>query len=219
MKHTQEEKLRYLVDELGRVDDRFLAETMTYRSPRTLSWKLPTAIAASVLAIVVSASLILGSILPSTPDVGTQAPNTPPAQNVPDTPLSPPSLDALLAESTHAPFGTIQSADAVNYFGGTYLVWQTSDSDTLYRSRELTDKETKRLISLIETGTPVGSVSPEQLCRVWLLCGDGTVITPYLPNTAGNIGMSVLFDYEAELLPSDELISCISDILNNQKGR
>lgn len=219
MKHTQEEKLNYLVDELGRVDDRFLAETMAYRSLRTRSWKIPTAIAASVLALAVSASIIFGSIRPSTPGDATQAPDTPPTQDTAPDAVPPLTLDALLADSANSPFGTIQSADEINYFEGAYLVWKTFDSDTLYRSRELTSKETARLFSLIGKGRPVGSVSPEQLCRVWILRGDGTVQTPYLPTTAGNVGMSVLFDYEAELLPSDELISCISDILNDQKGR
>ncbi len=217
MKHTQEEKLAYLADEIGRVEDRFLAEAMSYRAIRTRSWKLPTAIAASLLALVVSGSLIWGSLRPSTPDVPTQAP---PSSGVAPIPTPPPAtLDSILAEGAEAPFGIIQSADAIHYFDGAYLVWQTADSDTLYRSRDLTDSETQRLLSLINKGTHVGSESPRQVCRVWLLCGDGTVFTPYLPATAGNMGTSILFDYEAELHPSKALLSCISDILNIQKGR
>ena len=217
MKHTQDEKLAYLADEIGRVEDRFLAETMSYRSARTLSWKLPTAIAASILALVVSGSLIFGSLRPNTSDTPTQAPPTSDIGNAPTPP--PVTLDGILSEGAKTPFGIIQSADAIHYFEGVYLVWQTADSDTLYRSRDLTDSETKRLFSLIDKGAHVGSESPSQVCRVWLLRGDGTVLTPYLPNTAGNMGSSVLFDYEAELHPSKELISCISDILNIQKGR
>ena len=215
MTHTKEEQLAYLANEIGLVDDRFLMETIAYRSIKAPAWKIPTAIAASVLALAVSASVLFGTLRPTTGSQ-TESSGTPPQINEP---LPPVTLDSVLAEGTKAPFGTIQSADAINYFGGVYLVWQTSESDVLYRSRELTNAETARLISLIDTGTRAGNSSPSNLCRVWILCGDGSVLTPYLPTTAGNVGASALFDYEAELIPSDALISCISDILKDQKGR
>ena len=109
---------------------------------------------------------------------------------------------------------TIISAEEVTYFGSTYLILQYEGDETLYRSRDLTAREVERINSLLGKGESVGASSPELLCRVWLVCEDGTVLSPYLKNTDGNKGFAVLFDYEAEILPSSSLISCISDILN-----
>ena len=91
---------------------------------------------------------------------------------------------------------------------------QYEGDETLLRSRNLTKNEVSRIHNLLGKGESVGASSPDLLCRVWLVCGDGIVLSPYLKNTDGNKGHAVLFDYEAEILPSSDLISCISDILN-----
>ena len=47
---------------------------------------------------------------------------------------------------------------------------------------------------------------------VWVLDGKGNVSTPYLKTSRGNIGCEI-FDYEAEIIPDERLVDCISDIL------
>ena len=127
---------------------------------------------------------------------------------------TPATLDAFLVSNRASLNCTTLATNEVTYFGSTYLVLQYEGDETLYRSRNLTSREVDRILGLMGNGTNVGGESPELLCRVWLVCEDGTVLSPYLKNTDGNKGHAVLFDYEAEILPSAQLISCISDILN-----
>ena len=50
--------------------------------------------------------------------------------------------------------------------------------------------------------------------KVWLSYGDGTVVSPYLKHTRGNTGYGTLFDYSAEVEPSEKLTSTIHKLLN-----
>ena len=81
-------------------------------------------------------------------------------------------------------------------------------------SRALTKDEVDQIYRSIGKGTKVGDTSPSPDCHVWVLCGNGEVLSPYLLASAGNVGNAELFDYNAELIPSEQLISCIADILN-----
>ncbi len=124
------------------------------------------------------------------------------------------TLEALLSVSRKDAYATVAPGE-VDYFGEAYLLWQIEGDETLYRSRALTTAEVNRSIALIGQGTPVESAPTEgSLSRVYLVVGNGDVLTPYLPATDGNIGAAVLFDYSAELIPSESLISFLSDILN-----
>lgn len=46
-----------------------------------------------------------------------------------------------------------------------------------------------------------------QSVKVWFSDGKGTVITPFLRYSSGNIGYGTLFDYEVEQTPSEKLIA------------
>ena len=127
---------------------------------------------------------------------------------------APVTLDAFLDANRATLNCTEVQENEIDYFGSTYLILQYEGDETFYRSRNLTEREVDRILGLLGKGDEVGTSSPALLCRVWLVCEDGTVLSPYLKNTDGNKGHAVLFDYEAEILPSSGLISCISDILN-----
>ncbi len=222
MNEKRQQKAEYLLSELGGVHDVYLQEALTWKKQR-MDWKLPTAIAASVLALLVALPLLWPLIAPDPAGDGV----TPPPQGnlgaaeppmgdasedqLPSDPTTPMTLDAVLQAAT--PHSTVTSSDALSYFGDCYLAWQNAGEEGFSRSRALTTAEVDRILYLIRRGEPVGEVSPTPVSRVWLVLGDGTVWTPYLPLTDGNSGAAILFDYNAELLPSSELISCISGIL------
>ncbi len=223
MNENKQRKAEYLLSELGGVNDVYLQEALVWKKKR-MDWRLPTAIAASVLALLVSIPLLWPLILPERSDADITLPpqadldaSDPPADDgsddqPADTPTTPKTLDAVLLAAT--PHSTVTSADALSYFGGeSYLVWQSAGEEGFSRSRALEKNEVNRILSLIKRGSPVGEISPSPISRVWLVLEDGTVWTPYLPVTNGNGGAAILFDYNAELLPSAELISCISGIL------
>ena len=199
-------KAAFLLDEIGNVSDVYLQEALAYKKSRWNARPWIAAVACILAVVIVGGGLLTSPLLKNVFD-GSNKAEQPQA-------ATPATLDSFLSANRETLSCTKIAADEVNYFGSTYLVLQYEGDETLYRSRNLTSREVERINSLLGKGESVGADSPDLLCRVWLVCEDGTVLSPYLKNTDGNRGHAVLFDYEAEILPSSSLISCISDILN-----
>lgn len=206
MNRNKMNKAAFLFDEIGNIGDIYLQEALTYRK-RRISTQPWIAAVACILVVV-----LVGGALWNSPLFDNIAGESDKVEN-PET-VTPATLDAFLTENRATLNCTKISAGEVDYFGSAYLVLQYEEDETLWRSRDLTKGEVDRILDLLGKGDEVGTSSPELLCRVWLVCEDGTVLSPYLKDTDGNRGHAVLFDYEAEILPSSDLISCISDILN-----
>ena len=206
MNRNKMNKAAFLFDEIGNIGDVYLQEALTYRK-RRISAQPWIAAVACILVVV-----LVGGALWNSPLFDNIAGESDKVEN-PET-VTPATLDAFLTENRATLNCTKISAGEVDYFGSAYLVLQYEEDETLWRSRDLTKGEVDRILDLLGKGDEVGTSSPELLCRVWLVCEDGTVLSPYLKDTDGNRGHAVLFDYEAEILPSSSLISCISDILN-----
>lgn len=199
-------KAAFLLDEIGNVSDVYLQEALAYKKSRWNARPWIAAVACILAVVIVGGGLLTSPLLKNVFD-GSNKAEQPQA-------ATPATLDSFLSANRETLSCTKIAADEVNYFGSTYLVLQYEGDETLYRSRNLTAREVERINELLGKGDSVGANSPDLLCRVWLVCEDGTVLSPYLKNTDGNKGHAVLFDYEAEILPSSSLISCISDILN-----
>ena len=206
MNYNKMKKAAFLLDEIGNVSDVYLQEALSYKKERWSARPWITAVACILAVVLVGGGLLNSPLFDNIFGAFDKA-ETPEAS-------TPATLDSFLSDNRGALNCTVLAADEVNYFGSTYLILQYEGDETLYRSRNLTSREVERINKLLGKGDSVGASSPDLLCRVWLVCEDGTVLSPYLKNTDGNKGHAVLFDYEAEILPSSDLISCISDILN-----
>lgn len=197
-----------LLDAIGDVHDVWIQEAIVYKPARRMQ-KLSILITAACLALILALTPSVLRLL----------------KNAPDDPAAPPrretTVDAFLADNrTHFEQGgeslvtCLSSAEELDFFGGeAHVVWQYVNDDKLYVSRKLTSSEIKILTEEIDRAKPVGAVSPDLACRVWIIFGNGEVISPYLPNTDGNTAQAMLFDYEAELVPTDRFLSCISELI------
>ena len=206
MNRNKMNKAAFLFDEIGNIGDVYLQEALTYRKRRISTQPWIAAVACILVVVLVGGALLNSPLFDNIAGESNKVEN-------PET-VTPATLDAFLTENRATLNCTKISAGEVDYFGSAYLVLQYEEDETLWRSRDLTKGEVDRILDLLGKGDEVGTSSPELLCRVWLVCEDGTVLSPYLKDTDGNRGHAVLFDYEAEILPSSDLISCISDILN-----
>lgn len=201
-------KAAFLLDEIGNVSDVYLQEALAYKKSRWNARPWIAAVACILAVVIVGGGLLNSPLMDNIFGLFNKA--EAPDQETPA--LA--SLDSFLSANRGALNCTAVSENELDYFGSTYLVLQYEGDEMLYRSRNLTSREVDRILGMVGQGASVGEASPALLCRVWLVCEDGTVLSPYLKNTDGNRGHAVLFDYEAEILPSSSLISCISDILN-----
>lgn len=203
MKSDKQKKALELFESIGQIDDSLLQEAMEYR-PRRLSFSrfLPLA-AALLLCVILSVSILTVALRNTFPP--------PPAAE------SSKTLDeALLALRDQSTEVQLEAESDIPFFDGSaYLVWQYESDGTLCISRPLNDDEVKLLGKHFGQGERIGSESTPLSCRVWLLVGNGDVYSPYLPYSAGNVGKANLFDYEAELLPTDAFVATVSDILEN----
>ena len=207
MRGTNAEKTKYLFRAIGGIDDRFLQEALCYRALRrsTVSRVMTLAACLSlVLALSVGAFLLTNRRDSVGPD------DAPPAAEVP----AGAALDRLLLDQRDTvSHTTLSSPEELDLFSGqARVVWQYADSSEICVSRALTEREVATLRAHLGNGTSVGDASPSLSCSVWIALGDGTVVTPYLKSSAGNTGTE-LFDYNAEILPTQGFISCISEIL------
>ncbi|MBQ7346660.1 MAG: hypothetical protein IJW55_01750 [Clostridia bacterium] len=208
MKYAKQAKTAYLFREIGGIDDRLVQEAMLYR-PRKILPQFFLIAACITLSLALSVGAFLISMRGDKKD----------ESNRNDGDLAytdgtvAPTLDKILSEADA--YTTVASAEALDYFSGNaYVVWQHTDSDEVYVSRVLTDRELEKLTKEIGNGKAVGAQETELTSRVWIVVGDGSVLSPYLKPSDGNIGSAELFDYNAELIPSDSFNSQISEILN-----
>lgn len=203
MSELKKNKAEYLLREIGEIDDSLVHEAQFYRPERSSRPRLLLIAAAFVLvfALVIGTPLISKLVSPK-------------AEGEEDVNLQVYALDALISESDTAKYTFVSTSSDLPYFdGGAHVVWQTEDTDGYYVSDTLSKRELSELSASIGKGESVGDTSPEFECKVWILYGDGRVVTPYLKASSGNVSGEV-FDYEAEIIPTDSFVSCISDILS-----
>ena len=210
MDRARKEKINRLFDAIGELDDYTIQQAMDYRPAKRHRQDLFLrlgAIAACILLIVGIASWMEKLL---------KAPSFKPEENYPTADEVPHSLDVLFSSKIESgsciPLSATQARERMgNVF--YYLMWEDAQTGQLYSSEPLTEYQARQLQAHMGKGVAVGPDEPSPFYRVWLVCGDGSVFTPYLKSSNGNVGYMTLFDYDAELYPSKEFISCVSQIL------
>lgn len=224
MQERKRQKAAQLFLAMGQIDDALLQDAMLYRprrKPSALSRVMLLAATLSACAVVLVAGVIVA--MRATDDGLPQLPTVnEPTINVPNESLDEDqaafALDRLLTDRIYnsagaTSFSTVTSADELPFFSGNaHVIWE--QDGVYYVSRALTKREITALTGELGKGERVGEESPALSCRVWILLPDGTVLSPYLEPSSGNTANGTLFDYQAELIPSDAFLSYISGILN-----
>lgn len=198
-----------LLDAIGGIDDAHLQEAMTWRratnasSPvkRPFPWRAIYAVAACLVVFVGLFSLLFHFI------------NRP--VKSPDTSLSHVQrIDQLLSSCAESPSFTLSSVEKTDFFDGNVrLVLRNRETGDLYMSRPLTESEQETLLRELSTANRTPVSDGETIgWQVWVLQGNGDVRSPYLAPSAGNVGAAVLFDYEAEYIPTEAFASLLEDL-------
>ena len=221
---NRKDKVSFLMDEIGNVDEKYLDEALSYsgeirkETKKRNLFRLPPAaiISVSAACLTIAFAVLLGLVLVRLPifrSVTSQGSEDPSAVLPAETGdrLSRVLKEVKTAERTDA-------VETEDFFGEPRLVWQTAEgSYGVLRLSSSQSTTLKRLMAESEKD-PV-RVAPEETqdgrCQVWLLNGDGTVVTPYLPLSEGNAGCSSLFNYDPEILPDPSLADYVSRLAGN----
>ncbi|MBO5415791.1 MAG: hypothetical protein J6A83_04100 [Clostridia bacterium] len=202
----------YLFDELGLISDSFVAEAMptgvAAKRRRTSLRRAVSAIAAAAVLLTLAIGVFA---------IGFMRDKNEAEDGV--TELEAESLEELLVGAQSGGAVTYcAEAESVGLFDGqTKLIWQ-SGNDGAYYSVTLSGTEDKAKLSqaLRSTyGNPTHA--PEDYdagIYVWISYGDGTVVTPYLKGTEGNVGYGELFGYSPEIIPSEEFTELARDLIS-----
>lgn len=212
---NKNQKTEYLFSAIGEIDDRLLEEAISYRRPaRRRQYWIPVLAACLAVFLAVTSTMTLAVatpigllILSSLGNSNSSEPQAP--EDAPGEYYA--SLDHLI-EAQKGGELTYLSADELEYYGGASIIWQYEEGGE-YCVAPLTDYELAEIKARMGRGRDVGESSPENTCRVWICDGKGNVRSPYLKNGTGNQDVEV-FDYEAEIIPDEDFVECISDILN-----
>lgn len=208
-------KASRLMDAIGEIDDSLIWEAEAYRANRryTAARRWLTVAASFLLTFAVILLATIGGNL-----IGGSKPSPSPEQNQPGDSASNPSLgssanqtiNAFLAEQSREPRKVLKE-DIPFFDGKCYLIWSEVGSDVYYISDPIGSAGAKQLIDEMSRGTYANGESIQYY--IWLLRADGTVISPHLVPSVGNIYYGTLFDYSVELIPSYDFADLLSTFI------
>ena len=236
---SEKNKNEYLLSVIGEIDDKFIVEAAEYKKKRKKLFIVPVLAACLSLFFVLVVTLPLAVMLSldgglldlpnlegeeketvggvgdggleNIPQESVNAGMDEELENAPGAAQPYGKLDLLLNEQKdEEKYQKLDSAEELSYVGRASLVWQYEEGGEIYVA-ELTSAQLASLQSYTGSGTQVGKDSPAIAVSVWVLDGKGNVSTPYLKTSRGNLGCEI-FDYEAEIIPDERLVDCISDI-------
>ena len=213
-KQNKLQKAEYMLCELSGVEDRYLAQALAFRKPQKANLFRRAALLAACLTLsfVLCISVLLlngrkdesmsGDLAQNSSEIGEQSGAW--------------KLDTVLQDS-EGMSATRIDADAFDFFSGECrVVWQYEGEAHFYMSRPLLENEVDQLRNAAQKASQKPSAtSGEPSVRIWVVEADGTVWTPYLKYTDGNRSAATFFDYHAEIVPSDDWVSCVSDLIFN----
>ena len=230
MSQGKERLAEYLFDEIGGIDDSIITSAMgSYPRHRRgyIRRKAVIAIAAVLsLSVFTVASIVMlnraGEDLFDSPNASMDEASKgdgekAPADNEPDYGFNAEAV--TLATRLNSLKNTASAeklyASEIKYFDGyARIVWKYSDEE-YYRVCKISSSDLSRLKEKIENdqGKLIETAAESSVAGIWISLGDGRVVTPCLLSSEGNVGYGSVFDYTAEVEPSESLAKFICDII------
>ena len=200
MNDYKQQNAAYLFDAMGNLDDVLVTQAQTPVAARAVVWgrrKRRALLAAAMAFVVVTMSTVQNYFDPKKS-----------ADAVP-TPIT---LEQTLMEAENRAV-TVDPA-AIDFFDSqTKLIWQGAEEDIYYCVALEGARDSERLQNALSKGGQPMSVGKEVPCSVWICYGDGTVVSPYLKSSPGNVGYGELFSYLPEIEPNNSFASLLSELL------
>ena len=201
-------KAEYLFDEIGLIDDRLIAEAMSEQKVGrgALSIRrLTVAAVAAAMVFTASVGLTLSALIRNS-DKNDGVPSQ-------DSATDGVSLVASLAKAEVCGATVYAEAESIDLFDGSVkIIWENAEH---YYALEVSGaSEIQKLERALRTTySKAEKVGTDEGVRVWISYGDGSVISPYLSESAGNVGYGVVFDYSPEIVPADDLARLVDDLI------
>lgn len=201
---TRSDKAKYLFEKMELIDDAYIDEAASYRPRSGRILKKASVIIA--FAAVLSLFILLG--------MGSLFFRDHSKKGLSDTAEKyyAAALFDQVSEN-HTPHNSeAELLSSVMSDGCSHLIWMSVESGKYYDVKINASQES-RLLGLSAYGTPITESSENGSYRVWIKRQDGTVISPELKRSVGNIYYGTVFEYDPELALSDEFVKSLESIL------
>ena len=200
-----------LFDAIGMIDDRIIAEAQVpYRAPKSKNaFKFLIAFSCVFAVIALSLGSFMIADLTDKFFPLNEEDHLPPATNYG-------SFEQLLNSAASNSAATQLESKEINFFDGdTKLIWRFENESKYNVITVSSDSQIKQIRAAIKNNSY--KISPEAAdsveCQVWIAYGNGTVVSPYLADSAGNIGYAELFEYSPEVEPNEDFVKVIEEIV------
>ncbi len=228
MTDTKQKKSEILLETLGEVSDRYLAEYMEFSDrvaekqgktrKKTVIWsgmprdaKIALPIAAAFLVLVIGAGSLLYPMLhmgasqkASTDEHyrdGADMNREAEYYNIESGDGSAPKSTSTNTLADAAYERTLSAGSTVTGDGNVYLAWQTEENGFIYISSALDTQSANALYEEIEKGAAATEESETSVQTLWIIGDDGTVLSPY--RFSGETDGSFVRYDTAERIPTD----------------
>ena len=122
------------------------------------------------------------------------------------------SLEDVLHNAIESQAVCFSSAEEIDYFDGEIsLIWKFAGEEDYYSLKFSENVSMSTIKNNLSTSTKQIDANSLNaiVCNIWVSYGDGTVISPYLKDSCGNIGYAELFEYSPEIEPSEEFTELV----------
>ncbi len=220
MTSEKRRKAEILLDSMGDIDDSLLSEALSYRRRRNQLSRMIILAATVSIVFCLMIGVVIGSKFANVNgDPGATEGNANvgilPDKDTSSAPETPKSLDSVFTSlSSKDKYSYVLDPDDLPYLdGNVYIVWKYSADNRYYISDPVSGRDFETIKNALGKGESAGDKSPMLHAKVWILLGDGRVISPYLAASSGNIS-SEIFDYEVEIVPDEKVVNKIQSILS-----
>lgn len=209
-------KIDYLIDELGKIDDRFINEALSVEAPTNSRRKISKAlalVAAVVAVLMLSLSLIANLGDKSFDSVGDDYEENMHQEQSDKLYQDLTSLDA----SSLAAIEVEGEVNELLYDKTPRLIWTFGDG--VYYSVTLRNTADEHIIEDYLKNDRYTKADPDDQFanfRFFITYGNGKCTTPYLENNGGRDSYGSLSDYLPEIYPSDAFANFISELILDQ---
>lgn len=227
MVNDKQRKADILFDAIGEIDDRFIFEASApapqrasspiFRRLAVVGISLALVFTLGVSAVV--AAMIGRSLNKGAADEPPQA-SSPTEDNTPDTLPTVNILEsfASIKSSTSDLSAEMKEIDLLDK--KARLIWKYSDEES-YRVLLLSSDDLYKISSMLKQTDDTSEINREnndsKVEGIWICYSDGTVVSPCLKLSNGNIGYADLFEYAPEIEPSASLTEFLIDLIKEQK--
>ena len=212
----KQEKLRSaeaIFDAIGMIDDRIIADAQApYRAPRAKSktfFKLLIAVSSVLIVLSLVLSTVLAASFATILPIFIFQDKESPSENST-------TFEQILYDANENPSVEKLKAEDIDFFdGNAKLIWRT-ENETEYNVITIYSKTQVNQIksALNETSNKISPQNADSIeYQVWIAYENGTVVSPYLESSAGNVGYAQLFEYSPEVEPNEDLVKVVEKIV------